>query len=492
MSIPHEGSRDVGDGIIVCVTPDVCKTPVGSSMVPIPYSITAKQGDDANTVATVRMTKKRAHNMGSLVTKCTGDAPGTGTGIKSGTVGSVCHPKTHSSSVRIRGEWAIRDADMWEMNNRNTVGKLTYVKSKETFEETPAVLLSQNPLTEAPQEPEISPALAAILGGMNRAQTEGLPTGSYQVAQSAGPLPAPTTTPAPGIPANSPGAPNRVPRPPAQIIQFPQRPPPRPIVPSPTAQLPLWARALRFAGSAAMLLSLSGDTPEFQRLFPYTNREEYLLAIEAYSMLKENPYSDEWAADVQQWYNDSVAAARAQQAQEEEETRAEAEVQTGNVRIEEEEEQPDPCNVQRYGSISCKAGEQAHHIVPDSLLRYGNRADGEAGLNRIPGMPSFRDGMAICLTGQASDPTSGHGIAHSVTDPMIAAAGATSAIPGTTTLGIGTAAGIAGASAAKPDCTAQITAAATAQFGPLGPGRLVNAANRPARGAAREALIQGL
>ena len=107
-------------------------------------------------------------------------------------------------------------------------------------------------------------------------------------------------------------------------------------------------------------------------------------------------------------------------------------------------------------------------------------------------MPSFRDGMAMCLTGYASDPTSGHGIAHSVTDPIVAAAGATSEIPGTTTLGVGMAAGIAGASAAKPECAAQILAATTGQFGAIGQGRLVNAANRPARGAAREALIQGL
>ena len=139
MSIPREGSRDTGQGIIVSVTPDVCKTPVGSALVPIPYSITAVQGDDANTVATVNMTGLRAHNMASLVTKCTGDAPGTGLGIKSATVGSVCHPKTHSDSVRIRGEWAIRDSDMWYMNNRNTVGKLIYIQSLETFDETPAI-----------------------------------------------------------------------------------------------------------------------------------------------------------------------------------------------------------------------------------------------------------------------------------------------------------------------------------------------------------------
>lgn len=143
MTRHREGSRDTGDGIIISVTPDVCKTPVGSSVVPIPYSITAVQGDDANTVASVRMTGKRAHNKASLITRCSGDEPGTALGIKSGTVGSVCHPKTHSNNVRIRGEWAVRHDDQWWMNNRNTFGKLIWVKSTEQFEETPAVKLSQ-------------------------------------------------------------------------------------------------------------------------------------------------------------------------------------------------------------------------------------------------------------------------------------------------------------------------------------------------------------
>ena len=137
--IPKEGSRDTAEGLIVSCTPDVCKTPVGSSMVPIPYSITSKQGDDANTATSVRYTGKRAHNMGSLTTCCTGDAPGTGTGVKSGTVGSICEPKTHSGTVRIEGKWAVRHTDEWWMNKRNTVGKLTYVISGETFAPTPAV-----------------------------------------------------------------------------------------------------------------------------------------------------------------------------------------------------------------------------------------------------------------------------------------------------------------------------------------------------------------
>lgn len=148
MSVAQEGGRDIADGMVVSLTPDVCKTPVGSSLVPVPYAITAKQADDGNTVATVRMTGKRAHNMASIVTKCTGDAPGTGTGIKSGTVGSVCHPKTHSKSVRIKGKWAVRNGDIWEMNNKNTVGKLIYMKDKKRYGTTAALKLLNDPSSQ--------------------------------------------------------------------------------------------------------------------------------------------------------------------------------------------------------------------------------------------------------------------------------------------------------------------------------------------------------
>lgn len=145
MSLPREGSRDTSEGIIVSLTPDVCKTPVGSALVPIPYSIYAIQGEDANTAATVRYTGQRAHNMASKATRCHGDTPGSGLGIKSGTVGSVCEPKGHSGNVRVQGQWAVRHSDEWWMNSKNTVGKLTYVKSVETFGETPAIALMLAP-----------------------------------------------------------------------------------------------------------------------------------------------------------------------------------------------------------------------------------------------------------------------------------------------------------------------------------------------------------
>ncbi|WP_319518215.1 DUF4150 domain-containing protein [uncultured Martelella sp.] len=134
-----EASRDTNMGLIVSVTPDVCLTPAGSGYVPIPYSISAIQGDDANTVATVRFTRNRAHNTASLVTQCSGDAPGTGKGVKSGTVGSVCEPKTFSDTVRVNGKPAVRHGDEWWMNNRNTIGKLTFIVSSERSTTTPAI-----------------------------------------------------------------------------------------------------------------------------------------------------------------------------------------------------------------------------------------------------------------------------------------------------------------------------------------------------------------
>ncbi|MCU0828548.1 MAG: DUF4150 domain-containing protein [Tabrizicola sp.] len=141
MSMPKEGSRDTARGIIISLTPDVCLTPVGASTVPVPYSIYAIQGEDANTAATVRYTGQRAHNMASLTTCCHGDEPGTALGVVSGTVGGVCAPKTHSASVRVQGKWAVRHTDEWWMNNRNTVGKLTWIENTDRPTPTPAINL---------------------------------------------------------------------------------------------------------------------------------------------------------------------------------------------------------------------------------------------------------------------------------------------------------------------------------------------------------------
>lgn len=465
MSLPREGSRDTDEGIIVSLTPDVCKTPVGNAMPPIPYSITAKQGDDANTVATVRMTNKRAHNMSSLVTKSTGDSPGTGTGIKSGTVGSVCHPKTHSSNVRIKGDWAIRHTDQWEMNNRNTIGKLTYMQSTEAFAETPAVLGYR----EGPQEAEI---LLAELQLPGETVVDIPPIGQ------GGQLPAPTG--GGELPAPTGGG------------QLPA-PPPEPGVPTPDNPRPgLGTRIWRGLGRSPVIAEevvnaiTDGGVARAQIDGMIGELEHYRdhYAAEGYSPDDLAQYDNsiremEAIRDATTNENARESLGRATELKDEaQQDWLDLELGQADVRVTGEE--GDPCRVGPYSEMRavCAAqGMQAHHIVPDYALRYGTRSQGQAGLKRIPDMPSFDDGNAICLEGNARVPGTQHNIAHTITDGRIErfSNAANNPIPGTTTLGRAMRASIEGASQGKGGCRAEITAAVNEQFSGVDQNRLVRA-----------------
>ena len=65
-----------------------------------------------------------------------------GLGINSGTQLSICEAKTFSKTVRIEGKHALRHGDTCYMNNRNTTGKVCYVKDVKTYQPT---LPYQNP-----------------------------------------------------------------------------------------------------------------------------------------------------------------------------------------------------------------------------------------------------------------------------------------------------------------------------------------------------------
>ncbi|AWN47625.1 hypothetical protein DK419_15985 [Methylobacterium terrae] len=134
MTWPREGSRDVRDGLIVSQVPDICLTPQGATMVPVPYTIWCRQADAAALADSIRQTDERTHTRGSLVLRCYGDEPGTGGGIRSGTTGAECTPKTWSSSVFVEGREMVRHDDEWWMNHRNTYGKLIYTKDMEQAE----------------------------------------------------------------------------------------------------------------------------------------------------------------------------------------------------------------------------------------------------------------------------------------------------------------------------------------------------------------------
>ncbi|NSZ41200.1 DUF4150 domain-containing protein, partial [Agrobacterium tumefaciens] len=131
---PREGLRDIDEARIVSLAPDVCLTPVGSSVVPIPYPVVDFCGHDKNYTPSVRFTGKKAMVMRSCTTHVHGDAPGNRKGVKSGTVESICEPIGHADQVRAEGSHVIRHLDRFYMNSRNTQGEAIFVRSTQTYD----------------------------------------------------------------------------------------------------------------------------------------------------------------------------------------------------------------------------------------------------------------------------------------------------------------------------------------------------------------------
>lgn len=351
MSWPKEGSREIHDGIIVSLVPDICLTPGGGGMVPVPYTIWCRQADAANLANSVRLTDDRSHAVASLVLHCYGDEPGTGGGVKSGTTGAECTPKTWSQTVRAENRNMVRHLDEWWMNHRNTYGQLLYTKNMALYGDV---------------EPEqISPRMR-----------------SFRAATAGNAAPAPLMS---------------------QLAQGSAVP----------------------VGPGEGVGGLGGATTG---LWVY-----------------------ERARGVAKGLVRGLEKA------------------TEGIRSSNKERECD-CLTGAYDNIvgkckeECGASANAHHIVADYTLRYGTRAEGMAGLKRIPGLPDFWSGPAICLVGRKSDVGSEHSIAHESTDPEIFSAGSQSAIPGTADIHTITQLSYLGASEATGGaCDEQIREALAAQ-----------------------------
>lgn len=83
--------------------PDVCKTPIGPSMVPIPYPNLGQVAQAKKTSKKVKFVKKEVVTIKSEIPRTSGDEPGVGKGIVSGKVmGKVTYKKC-SSKVKAEG-----------------------------------------------------------------------------------------------------------------------------------------------------------------------------------------------------------------------------------------------------------------------------------------------------------------------------------------------------------------------------------------------------
>ena len=112
-------ARQQSGWLVVSIAPDVCKTPMGSSVPPVPYPVTAQLSSATGVAKSVRVNGHPlvVYDM-SLTPTTLGDAAGVAKGVKSGTVGAKCHPKDHSQTVRAEGKLLVRHDDMFWMNGK--------------------------------------------------------------------------------------------------------------------------------------------------------------------------------------------------------------------------------------------------------------------------------------------------------------------------------------------------------------------------------------
>lgn len=122
--------RQESGWIVVSSTPDVCRTPIGSSVVPVPYMIVAQLVNSVKVSKNVRANGNPVILHQSVITNTMGDEAGILKGLSSKTNIANNYPKEGSSSVRINGTKAIRKKDKIFMNSHsaskgNTFGKVS-------------------------------------------------------------------------------------------------------------------------------------------------------------------------------------------------------------------------------------------------------------------------------------------------------------------------------------------------------------------------------
>ena len=103
--------------------PNICLTPAGSSIVPIPYPSIAQLADAADASSNVTAGGKGVILAGkTVVNQTSGDEAGTNGGVISGTQGGKCEFPQGSSSVTINGKPVVRLGDPTQQNGKNANG----------------------------------------------------------------------------------------------------------------------------------------------------------------------------------------------------------------------------------------------------------------------------------------------------------------------------------------------------------------------------------
>lgn len=101
----------------VTLSPDVCLTPCGSSMVPVPYMLYASLEGSLSCIESVNFNNKAAFVYDhSLAPTVQGDEPGIGGGVKSGVNRGKVWADGAALNVRAEGRRVVRAGDSCWMN----------------------------------------------------------------------------------------------------------------------------------------------------------------------------------------------------------------------------------------------------------------------------------------------------------------------------------------------------------------------------------------
>lgn len=113
----HIGARKQSIIIAVSLTPDVCLTPMGGAMVPVPYQISVDLGGATDVISSVHFNGAPVYVYAhSLAPPVKGDEPGTGGGVVSGVNVGKVWAFTSSQSVRAERRKVVREGDRCWMN----------------------------------------------------------------------------------------------------------------------------------------------------------------------------------------------------------------------------------------------------------------------------------------------------------------------------------------------------------------------------------------
>ena len=115
--IAHKGSG--GKSVVF---PDVCLTPVGNVVVPIPYPNIGQSADTAKGPKSVKTDGQMPMVKEAQYSKSSGDEAGTRKGVASGTHKDACEFMMYSFDVKFEGRNVCRLGDPLFHNKKNIMG----------------------------------------------------------------------------------------------------------------------------------------------------------------------------------------------------------------------------------------------------------------------------------------------------------------------------------------------------------------------------------